>query len=160
MATPAYSESDRETEVLKIPPHNIEAEQAVLGGLFLDPEAFFKVMERLRDEDFYRRDHQLIFNAIGGLDADGKPFDVVTTAEWLESHQQLDEAGGLAYLAALAENTPSASNIVAYADIVRKHIHWLVVVAHWQSTGSSSQKPWVQFLATDSFSFSLFTSYN
>ena len=120
MATPAYSESDRETEVLKIPPHNIEAEQAVLGGLFLDPEAFFKVMERLRDEDFYRRDHQLIFNAIGGLDADGKPFDVVTTAEWLESHQQLDEAGGMAYLAALAENTPSASNIVAYADIVRK----------------------------------------
>ena len=120
MATPAYSESDRETEVLKIPPHNIEAEQAVLGGLFLDPEAFFKVMERLRDEDFYRRDHQLIFNAIGGLDADGKPFDVVTTAEWLESHQQLDEAGGMAYLAALAENTPSESNIVAYADIVRK----------------------------------------
>ena len=120
MATPAYSESDRETEVLKIPPHNIEAEQAVLGGLFLDPDAFFKVMERLRDEDFYRRDHQLIFNAIGGLDADGKPFDVVTTAEWLESHQQLDEAGGMAYLAALAENTPSASNIVAYADIVRK----------------------------------------
>lgn len=120
MATPAYSESDRETEVLKIPPHNIEAEQAVLGGLFLDPEAFFKVMERLRDEDFYRRDHQIIFNAICGLDADGKPFDVVTTAEWLESHQQLDEAGGMAYLAALAENTPSASNIVAYADIVRK----------------------------------------
>ena len=120
MATPAYSESDRETEVLKIPPHNIEAEQAVLGGLFLDPEAFFKVMERLRDEDFYRRDHQIIFNAISGLDADGKPFDVVTTAEWLENHQQLDEAGGLAYLAALAENTPSASNIVAYADIVRK----------------------------------------
>ena len=120
MATPAYSESDRETEVLKIPPHNIEAEQAVLGGLFLDPEAFFKVMERLRAEDFYRRDHQIIFNAISRLDADGKPFDVVTTAEWLEDHQQLDEAGGLAYLAALAENTPSASNIVAYADIVRK----------------------------------------
>lgn len=120
MATPAYSESDRETEVLKIPPHNIEAEQAVLGGLFLDPEAFFKVMERLRDEDFYRRDHQIIFNAISGLDADGKPFDLVTTAEWLENHQQLDEAGGLAYLQALAESTPSASNIVAYADIVRK----------------------------------------
>ena len=120
MATPAYSERDRETESLKIPPHNIEAEQAVLGGLFLDPEAFFKVMERLRDEDFYRRNHQIIFNAISGLDADGKPFDVVTTAEWLENHQQLDEAGGLAYLAALAENTPSASNIVAYADIVRK----------------------------------------
>lgn len=120
MATPAYSESDRETEVLKIPPHNIEAEQAVLGGLFLDPEAFFKVMERLRDEDFYRRDHQIIFNAISGLDADGKPFDLVTTAEWLENHKQLDEAGGLAYLQALAESTPSASNIVAYADIVRK----------------------------------------
>ena len=120
MANPAYSESDREPESLKIPPHSIEAEQAVLGGLFLDPDAFFKVMERLRDEDFYRRDHQIIFNAISGLDADGKPFDVVTTAEWLESHQQLDEAGGLAYLAALAENTPSASNIVAYADIVRK----------------------------------------
>jgi replicative DNA helicase len=79
-----------------------------------------KVSERLRAEDFYRRDHQLIFNAIGALDADGKPFDIVTVAEYLESHQQLDDIGGLSFLAHLADNTPSASNIAAYADIVRK----------------------------------------
>ena len=111
---------DSETKALRIPPHSIEAEQAVLGGVFLDPDSWMKVAERLHGDDFYRRDHQLIFNAIAALDSDGKPFDVVTVAEWLESHQQLDDVGGLAYLAALAENTPSASNIAAYADIVRK----------------------------------------
>jgi replicative DNA helicase len=111
---------DRETTALKIPPHSIEAEQAVLGGVFLDKDAWIKVIERINDEDFYRKDHRIVFQAIAALDNEGKPFDIVTVAEWLESHQLLDEAGGMAYLAALAENTPSASNIGAYADIVRK----------------------------------------
>ncbi len=120
MPETVHQNADPETQSLRIPPHSIEAEQAVLGGVFLDPETWMKVHERLRAEDFYRRDHQLIFNGIAALDADGKPYDVVTVAEHLESHQQLDDAGGLSYLAALAENTPSASNITAYADIVRK----------------------------------------
>lgn len=113
-------DSDSETKSLKIPPHSIESEQAVLGGLFLDPESWMKVAERLRQEDFYRRDHKIIFNAIARLDAEGHPIDLVTVAEWLENNQQLDDAGGLSYLSALADATPSASNIASYADIVRK----------------------------------------
>ncbi len=120
MAEFAYTAVDPETTSLKLPPHSIEAEQAVLGGLFLDNQALIKVAERVQADDFYRQDHRTVFKAISALDAEGKPFDLVTVAEWLESHQQLDEVGGLARLAALAENTPSASNIAAYADIVRK----------------------------------------
>ena len=121
MQEPAYtSSSDAETESLKIPPHSIEAEQAVLGGIFLDKEAWYKVAELVQEEDFYRKDHRLIFRAISNLSNDGDPTDIVTVAEWLENHQLLDEAGGMRKLAALAENTPSASNINAYANIVRK----------------------------------------
>lgn len=120
MIEPAYTTADPETRALKIPPHSIEAEQSVLGGLFLDKDSLIKVVERVQAEDFYRQDHRIIYKAIIDLDNDGKPFDLVTVAEWLESHQQLDEVGGLSYLAALAENTPSASNVGVYADIVRK----------------------------------------
>ncbi|MEM6998519.1 MAG: replicative DNA helicase [Pseudomonadota bacterium] len=111
---------DAETAALKIPPHSIEAEQAVLGGAFLDKEAWDKVIERVREEDFYRKDHRIIFRAISQLSQEGQPYDIVTVAEWLENHQLLDDAGGMRNLAALAENTPSASNISSYADIVRK----------------------------------------
>ena len=120
MTEPAYTTADPETASLKIPPHSIEAEQSVLGGLFLDQDALIKVVERVQAGDFYRKDHQIIYNAILSLDQDGKPFDLVTVAEWLESHQQLDDAGGFSYLAELAENTPSAGNVGVYADIVRK----------------------------------------
>ena len=120
MVEPAYTAPDPETRALKIPPHSIEAEQSVLGGLFLDKDALIKVVERVQVDDFYRRDHRIIYNAINTLDGEGKPFDLVTVAEWLESHQQLDDVGGGSYLAALAENTPSAINVGVYADIVRK----------------------------------------
>ncbi|MFQ5660937.1 MAG: replicative DNA helicase [Gammaproteobacteria bacterium] len=120
MAETAQITTDSETSALKIPPHSIEAEQAVLGGLFLDKDSWLRLVERVHPEDFYREDHRIIFNAIASLESEGKPYDIVTVAEWLESHKQLEPAGGLAYLAALAENTPSASNIGAYADIVRK----------------------------------------
>ena len=120
MAEPAYTAPDPETRSLKVPPHSIEAEQSVLGGLFLDKDALIKVVERVQADDFYRQDHRIIYNAINALDGEGKPFDLVTVAEWLESHQQLDDAGGLSYLAALAENTPGSSNVGVYADIVRK----------------------------------------
>jgi len=120
MQETAQANSDAETRALKIPPHSIESEQAVLGGLLLDKDSWLKVVEKLQPEDFYRNDHRIIYHAIASLEAESKPYDIVTVAEWLESHKQLDQAGGLAYLAALAENTPSASNIGAYADIVRK----------------------------------------
>jgi len=111
---------DTETASLKIPPHSIEAEMAVLGGVLLNNDVWEHVTERVSEDDFYRKDHRIIFRAMTTLDDDGQPYDVVTVAEWLENHQQLDDAGGLTYLAALAERTPGVSNIKAYADIVRK----------------------------------------
>lgn len=111
---------DSSARALKIPPHSIEAEQSVLGGLMLDNEAWLHVSERITQGDFYRRDHNEIFRAIESLANDGKPYDVVTLAEWLQKHEALDSIGGLDYLANLVENTPSAANISAYADIVRE----------------------------------------
>ncbi len=111
---------DAALDALKVPPHSIEAEQAVLGGLMLDNEAWPNVVERINFDDFYRRDHANIFRAVEQLANDNKPFDVVTLAEWLRNHEQLADVGGMAYLAQLAENTPSAANIAAYADIVRQ----------------------------------------
>jgi len=98
----------------------MEAEQAVLGGLMLDNEAWDAVADRLCEADFYRHDHRLIFRAIGELAARNSPFDLVTLSERLESRGELDDAGGLAYLGLLAKDTPSAANIRAYADIVRE----------------------------------------
>lgn len=105
---------------LKTPPHSVEAEQSVLGGLMLDNETWTEVSERLVAADFYRRDHQLIFEAIANLANESKPCDVVTVAEWLEHHGELQAVGGLQMLAQLVDDTPSAANIVAYADIVRE----------------------------------------
>ncbi len=107
-------------ESLKIPPHSIEAEQSVLGGLMLDNEAWMVVGDKLSEEDFYRQDHRLIFRAISYLASQQKPLDVITLSEWLKENRQLEDAGGLAYLAIMAKDTPSAANISAYADIVRE----------------------------------------
>lgn len=108
------------TDSLRVPPHSIEAEQSVLGGLMLDNEAWLQVAERITQGDFYRRDHNEIFRAIESLANEGKPYDVVTLAEWLGNNELLAAVGGLEYLAELSENTPSAANIAAYADIVRE----------------------------------------
>lgn len=108
------------TEHLKVPPHSVEAEQAVIGGLLLDNSAWEQITGRISENDFYRHDHRLIFNAISALEANNQPFDAVTLSEWLGNAMQLEEAGGLAYLGRLAKDTPSAANIVAYADIVRE----------------------------------------
>jgi replicative DNA helicase len=113
-------ELDQETAALKVPPHSLEAEQSVLGGLMLDNQAWDTVAERLVADDFYRYEHRLTFNVMAGLAESGQPLDVVTLSEALEGRDQLDTVGGLAYLAELARNTPSASNIRAYADIVRE----------------------------------------
>ena len=107
------------TDALKVPPHSIEAEQAVLGGLMLDNDAWLLVAEHVTEQDFYRNDHRIIFGAIAGLAGAGKPCDVVTVAEALELNGELERVGGLPYIASLAEHTPSAANISAYADIVR-----------------------------------------
>ncbi|CAG0909726.1 unnamed protein product, partial [Cyprideis torosa] len=107
-------------ESLKIPPHSIEAEQSVLGGLMLDNEAWMSVGDRLAEEDFYRQDHRLIFRSIAWLASNQKPLDVITLSEWLKENEQLEDAGGLSYLATMAKDTPSAANITAYADIVRE----------------------------------------
>jgi len=108
------------TEQLKVPPHSIEAEQAVLGGLMLDNEAWDKVADIISEKDLYRQDHRMIFHGISELCSNSQPIDVVTVSEWLENRKELDSAGGLSYLGSLAKNTPSAANIQAYAKIVRE----------------------------------------
>ncbi|HEU5442447.1 MAG TPA: replicative DNA helicase [Steroidobacteraceae bacterium] len=102
------------------PPHSIEAEQAVLGGLLLDASAWDQVADAINEADFYRPDHRLIFEAIGALAGAGKPCDVVTVSEQLERTAKLEAVGGLAYLSSLARDTPTAANVRAYADIVRE----------------------------------------
>lgn len=111
---------DNATQALKIPPHSVEAEQSVLGGLMLDNNAWEQVADVLVEKDFYRRDHQLIFNAIEQLMEKAQPVDVVTLAEFHDQRGELDKVGELAYLGTLARNTPSAANIAAYANIVRE----------------------------------------
>ena len=111
---------DAQMEAWRVPPHSNQAEQAVLGGLMLDNSAWDRVADRLTEQDFYRREHQLIFSAISRLGEDDRPFDVVTLAEELEGLESIDEVGGLAYLGMLANETPSAANIQAYAAIVRE----------------------------------------
>jgi replicative DNA helicase len=113
-------ELDQETAALKVPPHSLEAEQSVLGGLMLDNQAWDGVADRLVSDDFYRYEHRLIFNVMSALAEGNRPMDVVTLSEALEGRDQLGTVGGLAYLAELARTTPSASNIRAYADIVRE----------------------------------------
>jgi len=120
MRTPTPNRPGVDSESLRIPPHSIEAEQSVLGGLMLDNSAWDRVADRLTETDFYRSDHRLIFHAVQHLAEKGSPFDVVTLAEWLERSNQLEEASGFAYLGTLVRDTPSAANIVAYADIVRE----------------------------------------
>lgn len=107
-------------ESLRLPPHSVEAEQSILGGLMLDNSGWDRIADLLHGGDFYRRDHQLIFEAIGTLSEKSIPSDAVTVSEHLEKCGQLDDAGGLAYIASLARDTPSAANIKAYAEIVRE----------------------------------------
>ncbi len=112
--------ADDTLEALKLPPHSIEAEQSVLGGLLLDNESLDKIADILHEADFYRHDHKLIFQHICRLIQLARPADIVTVAESLESNAELTSVGGLAYLDALAKNTPSAANIRRYAEIVRE----------------------------------------
>jgi len=107
-----------ETDRLNLPPNSVQAEQALLGGLMLDKSAWDRVADRVSEGDFYRPDHQLIFAAIRTLSERNEPCDAVTLSEYLDSHDELDNAGGLGYLGSLVKDTPSAANVADYARII------------------------------------------
>ena len=116
MATPKLSV----LESPKVPPHSLEAEQSVLGGLMLSARAWDQIADKISEADFYREDHRLVFRAIYDLHEASKPCDAVTVTEWFESHGKAAQVDGGNYISQLANNTPSAANVGAYADIVRE----------------------------------------
>lgn len=132
---------DLQTAALKVPPHSIEAEQAVLGGLMLDNNAWERVLDQVSDGDFYRHDHRLIFRAIHRLAERNMPFDVVTLSEQLDKEGQLAQVGGLAYLGELAKNTPSVANIKAYAQIIRERATLRQLIAISNEIADSAYAP-------------------
>ncbi len=114
-----YTDKDFDLEKLRTPPHSVESEQSVIGGLLLDNQAWDRIGDIIRTEDFYRSNHRIIFEHVARLIDRGKPADVITVYESLQSSGKADEVGGLSYLNSLATNTPSAANIRRYAEIVR-----------------------------------------
>ncbi|MBM3398254.1 MAG: replicative DNA helicase, partial [Betaproteobacteria bacterium] len=117
---PSDFSGDSQVASLRVPPHSIEAESSVLGGLLLDNGAWDRVGDLLVDSDFYRHEHRLIYSAIGVLINASKPADVITVNEQLQNQGKAEEMGGLGYLNSLAQYVPSASNIRRYAEIVRE----------------------------------------
>jgi replicative DNA helicase len=112
--------ADPQLAAARTPPHSVEAEQSVLGGLLLDNSAWDRIADRLVAEDFYRHDHRLIFQHISRLIDNSRPADAITVFEALRTSGKDAEAGGVSYLNSLAQNTPSAANIRRYAEIVRE----------------------------------------
>jgi replicative DNA helicase len=117
---------------LHVPPHSIEAEQSVLGGILLDNPSYLTIAGLLNDEDFYREDHQLIFRAMKDMASEQRPIDVLTVSEWMKGRflnadcasakrSFFDVIGGLAYLGDLAKDTQSSANIAHYAKTVRTY---------------------------------------
>jgi len=111
---------DPQLLALRVPPHSVEAEQSLLGGLLLDNQSFDKIADLVTSDDFYRDDHRRLFRHIAKLIEQNKPADVVTVAESVEASEDRDRTGGPAYLGSLAQNTPSALNIRRYAELVRE----------------------------------------
>ena len=107
-------------DIYKTPPHSVEAEQSVLGGLMLDNQAWDKIADIITLTDFYRHDHQLIYQHICNLIEQSKPADVITVAESLDNSAELQNIGGLAYIGSIVQSTPTAANIRRYAEIVRE----------------------------------------
>ncbi|BAL23001.1 replicative DNA helicase [Azoarcus sp. KH32C] len=112
--------ADPQISAIKLPPHSLEAEQSLIGGILLDNQAWERIADLASEADFYRDDHRRIFRHISKLIDLGKPADVVTVFESLEKNGEAEQAGGLAYLAEIANSTPSAANIRRYAEIVRE----------------------------------------
>src|SRR5690606_20019350 len=124
-----------------LPPHSLEAEQAVLGGLMIDNDAWERVADQVSDGDFYRHDHRLIFRAIHVLAERNMPFDVVTLSEQLDKEGHLSQVGGLAYLGELAKNIPSVANIKAYAAIIRERATLRKLVSISSEIADSAYSP-------------------
>jgi replicative DNA helicase len=139
--SPIQPAGDAQLVSLKVPPHSIEAEQSVLGGLLLDNGAWDRIGDVVALDDFYRDDHRRIFRHIAKLIEQGRPADVVTVAESIESSEDKDRAGGLAYLGSLAQNTPSAHNIRRYAEIVRERAIMRKLVAVGNEIADSAFNP-------------------
>ena len=128
---PMNKPSDPQLDSLRVPPHSIESEQSVLGGLLLDNAAWDRIADFINADDFYRYDHRLIFQSIVKLISASRPADVITVFEALNGMGRAEEVGGIAYLNALAQNTPSAANIRRYAELVRERgvLRKLITVA-------------------------------
>ncbi|RMS04222.1 DnaB helicase, partial [Pseudomonas coronafaciens pv. garcae] len=120
------------------PPHSVEAEQAVLGGLMLDNESWDLIADRIKADDFFRAEHRLIFQSIAALAESSRPFDVVTVSDSIAA---IDAAGGLAYLSELAKNTPSVANIKAYADTVSNRAHLRRLISHGYACTREASDP-------------------
>ena len=114
------SDNGTDGENLKIPPNSLEAEQSILGGLMLDNTAWDKIADIIVKSDFYRKDHRIIFDGISNLIEASEACDVVTLSEYLENKGELETAGGLEYIASLANETPGAANAISYAKILRE----------------------------------------
>ncbi len=132
---------DSDIARIKMQPHSIEAEQSVLGGLLLSADGWDSVSEAVVDSDFYRTDHRLIFRQIAKLAEASEPVDVITVADKLEARGELESAGGLPYLAELAQNTPSASNIRAYAQVVSERASLRKLIEAAQDIADSGFSP-------------------
>ncbi|MEH6636658.1 MAG: replicative DNA helicase [Halioglobus sp.] len=132
---------DQDIARIKMHPHSVEAEQSVLGGLLLSADGWDSVAESVTASDFYRPDHRLIFNQIARLAEASEPVDVITLADKLEASGELEAAGGLNYLAELAQNTPSASNIRAYAQVVSERASLRKLIEAAQEIAESGFSP-------------------
>lgn len=137
----ALSATSDETAGLRVPPHSIEAEQSVLGGLLLDNRAWDRAADLVTEADFYRHEHKLIFSAIGSLLQADKPADVITVFERLQTIGKAEDVGGLAYLQALAQSVPSAANMRRYAEIVRERSALRDVIAAADSMATAAFNP-------------------
>ncbi|TCO74727.1 replicative DNA helicase [Chromatocurvus halotolerans] len=140
-STLSSSPDDRDLARIKMQPHSTEAEQSVLGGLLLSADGWDSVAEAVAAEDFYRPDHRLIFRQISRLAEAGDPVDVITVADKLQASGELDQAGGLPYLTELAQSTPSASNIRAYAQVVSERANLRRLIAVAQDIAESGFNP-------------------
>lgn len=114
---------------LRVPPHSVEAEQSLLGGLLMDNAAFDRVADTVNEADFYSQQHKRLFAAVAGIVRSGKPADTITVFERLDAEHAAQDVGGLAYINALAQCVPSASNAVRYAEIVRERADLRRVIA-------------------------------
>ena len=141
-AVPFDYGQDAQVAQLRIPPHSIEAESSVLGGLLLDNGAWDRVNDLLTEGDFYRYEHRMVFMALGALINATKPADVITVFEQLQNQGKAEEIGGLAYLNSLAQYVPSAGNIRRYAEIVRERsiLRKLVAASDEISTNAFNPK--------------------